>query len=253
VNTKPHTDDPRRNSLLAALPDTEFNRLQPALEPVDLYMGQVLCESGCTPAYVYFPTTAVVSLMYITQDGASAETAVVGNDGMVGVALFMGGNAMPSRAVVQVAGHAHRLPARVAKGEVERGTLVLHMLLRYVQALIAQTAQTAVCNRHHSIEQQFCRRLLLGLDRSPSDELEMTHERVAHLLGVRREGVSAAAQKLQRCGVIRYNRGRIAVLDRKRLEQRSCECYAAAKREHDRLLPAMAAARHQSAAAFAAA
>jgi CRP-like cAMP-binding protein len=223
--------------LLAALPDTEFDRLRPALEPVELRMGQVLSESGCTPAYVYFPITAVVSLMYFTLDGASAETAVVGNDGMVGIALFMGGNATPSRAVVQVAGHAYRLPARAMKGEVERGSLVLHMLLRYVQALIAQTAQTAVCNRHHSIEQQFCRRLLLGLDRSTSDELMMTHERAANLLGVRREGVTAAAQKLQRCGVIRYNRGHIAVLDRKRLEQGSCECYAAAKREHDRLLP----------------
>ena len=242
VNTKPHTDDARLNSLLAALPDAEFNRLQLALEPVDLRMGQVLCESGCTPAYVYFPTTAVVSLMYLTQDGGSAETAVVGNDGMVGIALFMGGNAMPSRAVVQVAGHAYRLHARAVKGEVDRGSLVLHMLLRYVQALIAQTAQTAACNRHHSIEQQFCRRLLLGLDRSPSPELMMTHERAANLLGVRREGVTAAAQKLQRCGVIRYNRGRIDVLDRKRLEQGSCECYAVAKREHDRLLPAMAAA-----------
>ena len=200
-------------------------------------MGQVLSESGCTPAYAYFPTTAVVSLMYLTQDGASAETAVVGNDGMVGIALFMGGNATPSRAVVQVAGHAYRLPACAMRGEIDRSSLVLHMLLRYVQALIAQTAQTAVCNRHHSIEQQFCRRLLLGLDRSPSDELMMTHERAASLLGVRREGVTAAAQKLQRSGVIRYNRGRIAVLDRTRLEQGSCECYAAAKREHDRLLP----------------
>lgn len=241
MNTKSNTDDPRRNSLLAALPEAEFNRLQLALEPVDLRMGQVLCDSGCTPAFVYFPTTAVVSLMYLMQDGASAETAVVGNDGMVGIALFMGGNAMPSRAVVQVAGHAYRLPAPAVKGEVDRGSLVLHMLLRYVQALIAQTAQTAACNRHHSIEQQFCRRLLLGLDRSPSDELMMTHERAANLLGVRREGVTGAAQKLQRSGVIRYNRGRIAVLDRKRLEQSSCECYAAAKREHDRLLPAMAA------------
>ena len=242
MNTKPHTDDPRRNSLLAALPGADLNRWQLALEPVGLCAGQVLCESGCTPAYAYFPTTAVVSLMYFTQEGASAETAVVGNDGVVGIALFMGGNAMPSRAVVQVAGQAYRMPARAVKGEVQRGGVAQGMLLRYVQALIAQTAQTAVCNRHHSIEQQFCRRLLLGLDRSPSDELMMTHERAANLLGVRREGVTAAAQKLRRSGVIRYNRGRIAVLDRKRLEQGSCECYAAAKREHDRLLPALAAA-----------
>jgi len=237
VNTKPHIDDPRRNSLLAALPGAELNRWQLALEPVDLRIGQVLCESGCTPAYAYFPTTAVVSLMYFTQDGASAETAVVGNDGVVGIALFMGGNAMPSRAVVQVVGQAYRMPARAVKGEMQRAGFVQNMLLRYVQALIAQTAQTAVCNRHHSIEQQFCRRLLLGLDRSRSDELMMTHERAANLLGVRREGITAAAQKLQRSGVIRYSRGRIAVLDRKRLEQVSCECYAAAKREHDRPLP----------------
>jgi len=223
--------------LLAALPGADLNRWQLALEPVGLCAGQVLCESGCTPAYAYFPTTAVVSLMYFTQEGASAETAVVGNDGVVGIALFMGGNAMPSRAVVQVAGQAYRMPARAVKGEVQRGGVAQGMLLRYVQALIAQTAQTAVCNRHHSIEQQFCRRLLLGLDRSPSDELMLTHERAANLLGVRREGVTAAAQKLRRSGVIRYNRGHIAVLDRKRLEQRSCECYAAAKREHDRPLP----------------
>jgi len=242
MSTKPHADDPSRNSLLAALPVAELNRWQMALEPVDLRTGQVLCESGCTPAYVYFPTTAVVSLMYLTQEGDSAETAVVGNDGVVGIALFMGGNATPNQAVVQVAGQAYRMPARAVRGEVERGGVVLHILLRYVQALIAQTAQTAVCNRHHSIEQQFCRRLLLGLDRSPSDELMMTHERAANLLGVRREGVTAAAQKLQRSGVIRYARGRIAVLDRKRLEQGSCECYGAAKREHDRLLPARAAA-----------
>lgn len=211
--------------------------MQLSLEARELCVGQVLCESGCTPAYVYFPTTAVVSLMYFTQEGDSAETAVVGKDGVVGIGLFMGGNATPSRAVVQVAGQAYRLPAHAVRGEVDRGGLVLQMLLRYVQALIAQTAQTAVCNRHHTIEQQFCRRLLLGLDRSPSDELMMTHERAANLLGVRRAGVTVAAQKLQRSGVIRYNRGRIAVLDRKRLEQGSCECYAAAKKEHDRLLP----------------
>jgi CRP-like cAMP-binding protein len=224
--------------LLAGLPAAEFDRWHLALEPVDLHIGQVLSESGHTPAHVYFPTTAVVSLMYFTQEGHSAETAVVGNDGVVGIALFMGGNATPSRAVVQVAGRAYRLPADAVKGELQRGGLVLHTLLRYVQALIAQTAQTAVCNRHHSIDQQFCRRLLLGLDRSPSNELLMTHERAANLLGVRREGVTAAALKLQRSGVIRYGRGRIAVLDRKRLEQGSCECYAVAKSEHDRLLPA---------------
>jgi CRP-like cAMP-binding protein len=207
-----------------------------------LQCGQVLCERSSTPAFVYFPTTAVVSLLCMTQDGGSAEIAVVGNDGMVGIPLFMGGNAMPSRAVVQSAGHGYRLRAQAAKREVNRDRPVLDMLLRYAQSVIAQVAQTALCNRYHTIEQQLCRRLLLGLDRSECDELEMTQELVANLLGVRREGVTVAALKLQEAGVIRYSRGHVSVLDRQRLEARACECYAVAKREYDRLLPAELAA-----------
>ena len=235
-------DNPRLNQLLAAMPDAEWARWQAQLECVQLRLGQVLCDSGRTPAYAYFPTTAMVSLMHVTRDGASAEIAVVGNDGVVGIALIMGGNAMPSQAVVQVAGQAYRLHASAVRTEVNRSRPVLSMLLQYVQVLIAQVAQTAACNRHHSIDQQVCRRLLLGLDRSAGDELMMTHEHVAHLLGVRREGVTAAAQKLRRSGAIHYKRGHIAVLDRKRLERGSCECYAATRKACDRLLPmAMAA------------
>ncbi len=229
---------PRHNQLLAALPAAEWARWQVHLEPVDLRCGQVLCESGSTPAFVIFPTTAIVSLLYVTQDGGSAEIAVIGNDGVVGISLFMGGNATPSRAVVQSAGRGYRLRAQAVKDEVQRAGPVLHTLLRYTQALIAQVAQTALCNRYHTIDQQLCRRLLVGLDRLPSDELLMTQELVASLLGVRREGVTAAALKLAQAGVIRYARGHIAVLDRGRLEQRTCECYAVAKREYERLLPA---------------
>jgi CRP-like cAMP-binding protein len=229
--------DPRHNQLLASLSDADWQRWQPRLEPVDLQLGQVLCESGDTPAYVVFPTTAIVSLMYMTHDGASAEFAVVGNDGVVGISLFMGGNATPSQSVVQSAGQGYRLRAQTVKDEVDRGGPVLAMLLRYTQAMIAQVAQTALCNRYHSIDQQLCRRLLLSLDRLPSEDMQMTQELAASLLGVRREGVTAAALKLQHAGVIRYSRGHIAVLDRHRLEQRSCECYAAAKREYRRLLP----------------
>ena len=229
--------DPKGNLLLAALPPLEWARWQANLELVELRSGQVLCESGAVPAYVYFPTTAIVSLMYMTREGASAEIAVVGKEGMVGVALVMGGNATPSQSVVHSAGQAYRLLAQAVKMEVERGGPVLQMLLRYTQSLIAQVAQTAACNRHHSIDQQFSRRLLLGLDRAPSDELVMTQELLASLLGVRREGVTAAALKLQSAGVIRYRRGHIAVLDRRRLEQHTCECYAVAKNEYDRLLP----------------
>ena len=231
------TSHPRQNQLLAALPAAELARWQAHLEPVDLRCGQVLCEAGSAPAFVVFPTTAVVSLLHMTQDGGSAEIAVVGNDGVVGISSFMGGHGTPSRVVVQSAGQGYRLRAQVVKDEVERAGPVLHTLLRYTQALIAQVAQTALCNRYHSIDQQLCRRLLLGLDRLPSDELQMTQELVAGLLGVRREGVTAAALKLQRAGVIRYARGHIAVLDRRRLEQRTCECYAVAKREYERLLP----------------
>lgn len=215
----PHSN-PRDNQLLAGLPDAEWGRWLPYLERVDLPLGQVLSESGRTPGYVYFPTTAIVSLLYVTRDGASSEIAVVGKDGVVGISLFMGGNATPSQAVVQSAGQAYRLRAQAVKEEVDRAGPVLMMLLRYTQALIAQVAQTAACNRYHSIDQLLCRRLLLALDRLPSAAMVMTQELLANLLGVRREGVTAAALKLQQAGVIRYSRGRIDVLDRERLEQR---------------------------------
>ena len=237
-----HSCGPRQNQLLAALPDVAWDWWKAHLEPMELQCGQVLCERSSTPAFVYFPTTAVVSLLCMTQDGGSAEIAVVGNDGMVGIPLFMGGNAMPSRAVVQSAGHGYRLRAQAAKREVNRDRPVLDMLLRYAQSVIAQVAQTALCNRYHTIDQQLCRRLLLGLDRSERDELEMTQELVANLLGVRREGITVAALKLQQAGVIRYSRGHVSVLDRGRLEERACECYAVTKREYDRLLPAQLAA-----------
>lgn len=225
------------NQVLDGLTAAEWLRWQPHLVPVDLAAGQVLCESGSAPAFVYFPRTAIVSLLYVTQDGESAEFAVVGHDGLVGISAFMGGHAMPSLAVVQGAGQAWRISAQVVRSEALAAGPVLRTLLRYTQALIAQVAQTAMCNRYHAIDMRLCRRLLLGLDRSAGNELLMTQEGLAQLLGVRREGVTAAALKLQLAGVIRYSRGRIAVLDRRRLEQRSCECYASAKRECDRLQP----------------
>lgn len=215
--------------------DAAWRRWQPHLVPVDLALGQVLCEAGSMPAFVYFPRTAIVSMVYVTQDGDSAEFAVVGNDGLVGISSFMGSNALPSRSVVQSAGQAWRISAQLVKNETLSAGALLAMLLRYTQALIAQVAQTAMCNRYHSIDERLCRRLLLGLDRSATNELLATQESLAHMLGVRREGVTAAALKLQLAGVIRYSRGRITVLDRRRLEQRSCECYATAKRECDRL------------------
>jgi CRP-like cAMP-binding protein len=230
-------DDPRRNQLLAALPPAAWQRWAPHLEPVDLALGQVLCESGGVPAFVYFPTTAIVSLMYLTRDGSTSEFAVVGNDGVVGISLFMRGGTMPSRAVVQGPGQAYRMPAHAVGNEVERAGPSLSVLLRYTQALIAQVAQTALCNRYHSIDQQLCRRLLVGLDRSTSADLQLTQELAASLLGVRREGVTAAALKLRSDGVIRYSRGHIEILDREGLEQRTCECYASAKSEYERLLP----------------
>ncbi len=229
--------DSRHNQLLAALPDADWARWQPHLEPVTLAYGQVLFESGATPASVVFPTTAVISLSNMTRDGASSEFAVVGNEGVVGISLFMGGNAMIGRALVQSSGQGWRLSAARVHAAVERGGAVLDLLLRYTQSLIVQTAQTAACNRHHTIAQQVSRRLLMGLDRAQSDELAMTQEAVANLLGVRREGVTAAAQKLQERGLIRYRRGHIEVLDRTRLEQHTCECYAVAKKEYQRLLP----------------
>lgn len=232
-----HPSDPRENQLLAALPDADWRRWQPDLELVDLPLGQELSSSGKAASHVFFPTTAIVSLLYMTRDGGSTEVAVVGNDGVVGISLFMGGNATPSLAVVQSAGKGYRLRAQLMKQEVEQSGPVLTVLLRYTQALIAQVAQTALCNRYHSIDQQMCRRLLMGLDRLPSDEMVMTQELLASLLGVRREGVTAAALKLQQAGVIRYSRGHIDVLDRTRLEQRTCECYAGARKEYRRLLP----------------
>jgi CRP-like cAMP-binding protein len=228
--------NPRENQLLAALPDAEWERWQPQLERVDLPLGQVLYESGSVLSHVYFPTTAIVSLLYVMEDGASAEIAVVGNEGVVGISLFMGGESTPSRAVVQSAGQGYRLKAEAIKDEFNRAP-VLHLLLRYTQALITQMAQTAVCNRHHSLSQQLCRWLLLSMDRLQGNELVMTQELIANMLGVRREGVTESALKLQRAGIIQYARGRITVLNRAGLEARSCECYAVVKKEYDRLLP----------------
>lgn len=228
--------DPRQNHLLAALQPADWERWLEQLEPVMLTQGQVLSEPGRAPSYVYFPTTAVCSLLYLTEEGCSTEVAVVGNDGAVGISLVLGGDAMPTEAMVQSAGQGLRVSAAFIKSEVERGGAVLKLMLRYAQDVIAQVAQTAVCNRYHSIDQQLCRRLLLGLDRLPSDEMELTQEGAANLLGVRREGVTVAAHKLQQAGLIRYSRGHIVVLDRERLEQRTCECYAANKKAFSRLL-----------------
>jgi len=229
------------NQLLAALPVEEWKRWSPLLERVDMPLGQVLYESGIALSYVYFPLTAIVSLLYVMENGASAEIAVVGNEGIVGVSLFMGGESTPSRAVVQSAGTGCRLKAPLMKREFEKAGPVLHLLLRYTQALITQMAQTAVCNRHHSLDQQLCRWLLLSLDRLHGTELVMTQELIANMLGVRREGVTAGALKLQKAHLIKYSRGRITILDRKGLEARTCECYAVVKREYDRLLPATVA------------
>jgi CRP-like cAMP-binding protein len=229
--------NPRANQLLAALPDAEWQRWLPQLEAIDLPLGKVLYESGNNLTHVYFPSTSIVSLLYVMEDGASAEIAVVGHEGIVGISLFMGGQSTTNRAVVQSAGQGFRLRANLMMQEFNRAGPVLHLLLRYTQALITQMAQTAVCNRHHSLDQQLCRWLLLSLDRLPSDELVMTQELIANMLGVRREGVTEAAGQLQQAGLIQYRRGHITVLDRKGLEQRACECYAVVKREYDRLLP----------------
>ena len=234
--------DPRANHLLACLPPAEWSRWEHQLEAVELPLGRVLYESGVALSHVYFPTTAIISLLYVMEDGASAEIAVVGNEGIVGVSLFMGGETTPSRAVVQSAGQGYRLRAGALKEEFSRSTAVLHLLLRYTQALITQMAQTAVCNRHHSLDQQLCRWLLLSLDRLAGSELVMTQELIANMLGVRREGVTEAALKLQKAGLIRYARGHITALDRPGLEARSCECYAVVKKEYDRLLPERPAA-----------
>jgi CRP-like cAMP-binding protein len=237
---------PQQNRLLAALPETEFKRLLPELELVSMPLGQVLYESGGRLRHLYFPTTSIVSLLYVMEDGASAEIAVVGNEGILGVSLFMGGETTPSRAIVQSAGHGYRLKANLLKEEFRRAGPVMDLLLRYTQALITQMAQTAVCNRHHSIEQQLCRWLLLSLDRLSSNSLKMTQELIANMLGVRREGVTEAAGNLQRAGLIRYNRGHIDVLDRPGLEQAVCECYAVVKVEFDRLLSDIPRATEQS-------
>ena len=228
--------NPRDNHILDALPQEERDRLFPHLDLVAMPLGRVLYESGETLRHIYFPTDSIVSLLYVMQDGASAEIAVVGNEGAIGVALFMGGETTPSRAIVQSAGSAYRLTGKRLKLEFNRHGNMLHLLLRYTQSLITQMAQTAVCNRHHSVNQQLCRWLLLSLDRLNSNEIEMTQELIANMLGVRREGVTAAAGELQRAEVIRYSRGKITVLDRMKLEQLSCECYSVVKKETDRLL-----------------
>ena len=233
----PTLNGSRKNLLLAALPDMEWQRWLPQLEPVNMPLGLVLYESGATLSHVYFPTTAIVSLLYVMENGASAEIAVVGNEGIIGISLFMGGESTPSRAVVQSAGKGVRLKAQVVKEEFNRAGPVLHLLLRYTQALITQMAQTAVCNRHHSLDQQLCRWLLLSLDRLQDNELVMTQELIANMLGVRREGVTEADLKLQQDGLIRYARGRITVLDRPAIERRTCECYAVVHKEYQRLLP----------------
>lgn len=227
---------PNQNHLLAALPTAEFERLAAHLERVPMLLGEILYEPGAQMRHAYFPTTAIVSLHYVMETGASAETAGVGNEGVVGISLFMGGDTTPSSAVVQTAGHAYRLESRLLKDEFNRGGPMQSLLLRYTQALITQMTQTAACNRHHSIEQQLCRWLLLTLDRVSSHELIMTQELVASMLGVRREGITEAAGKLQHAGFIRCRRGHIAVLDRSGLETRVCECYAVVRKELTRLL-----------------
>jgi len=233
--------DPRRNQLLAVLPEPEWMRWKPYLETVDMPLGKVLYESGKRLSHVYFPTTSIVSLLYVMENGASAEIAVVGNEGIVGISLFMGGESTTSRAVVQSAGSGFRLRASLLMQEFNVGGPVLHLLLRYTQALITQMSQTAVCNRHHTLDQQLCRWLLLSLDRLDSNRLVMTQELIANMLGVRRGGVTEAAGQLHSAGLIEYRRGQITVLDRQGLESRTCECYATVKREYDRLLPPIAA------------
>ncbi len=227
----------RQNHLLAALPAADYARLVPDLDLIPMPLGWAIYESGALQRHTYFPTDAIVSLLYVLADGDSAELGVIGNDGVVGISLFMGGETTPSRAVVQSAGHGYRLKASVLKAEFEHRGALHHLLLRYTQALITQMTQTAVCNRHHTVDQQLCRWLLLSLDRLPSNELVMTQELIANMLGVRREGVTEAAGRLQAAGLIHYTRGRITVLDRTKLEARVCECYGVVRRETDRLLP----------------
>lgn len=232
----PDLHSPQQNHLLAALPAVDRERIYPQLRLVELPLGKVVYEPGDVLRYAYFPTDCVVALLYILEDGASTEISVVGNDGLIGLTLFMGGGSAPRRAVVQAGGHAYRLPGQTLRDEFHRNATVRLVLLRYTQALITQMAQTVVCNRHHSVDQQLCRWLLLSLDRLPSNQLTMTHELIANMLGVRREGVTEAVNKLQRIGVIDHSRGHITVLDRPALERLSCECYAVVKKETDRLL-----------------
>ncbi len=227
---------PAENRLLAALPAAELERLLPHLESYPLPLNLTLYGSGDPMTHVYFPTEGIVSLLYLMENGASAEIAVTGNEGLIGVSLFMGGGSTPSNALVQSAGHAYRLGAQIVKREFERSGELQYVLLRYTQALITQMSQTAVCNRHHSVDQQLCRWLLLSLDRLPSNRVHMTQELISNMLGVRREGISEAAHRLRDAGLITYQRGFITVLDRPKLEQRACECYAVVKRETDRLL-----------------
>jgi CRP-like cAMP-binding protein len=233
---------PQLNHLLASLPADVWQRWEPMMEPAKMELGQVMYEPGATLSHVYFPTTAIVSLLYVMKNGAPAEIAVVGNEGVVGISIFMGGQSTPSRAVVQSAGHGFRLQSQMLKDEFAANVPVLHLLLRYTQALITQMSQTAVCNRHHSLDQQLCRWLLLSLDRLHGPELIMTQELIANMLGVRREGVTEGATRLQDAGLIRYARGKITILDRPGLESRSCECYGVVKAEYDRLLPHSVAA-----------
>jgi CRP-like cAMP-binding protein len=237
-------DDPRQNHLLKALPADEYERLFPHLEPVPMPLGHILYESGDKLHYVYFPTTCIISMLYIMENGASAEIAVVGNEGIIGIALFMGGETMPNRAAVQSAGCAYQLRGDQLIKEFNQHGMLHHLLLRYTQALITQMGQTAVCNRHHTVDQQLCRWLLLSLDRLPSSKLTMTQELIANMLGVRREGVTEAAGKLQKAGLINYRRGQITVLDRPGLEARVCECYQVVKAEFDRLLPSLSGEAH---------
>jgi CRP-like cAMP-binding protein len=233
--SSPYT--PKQNYLLDALPAKDYARLLPDLELIPMPLGWAVYESGDHMGHVYFPTTSIVSLLYVTESGASAEIAITGNEGLIGISLFMGGESTPSRAVVQSEGNGYRLRASILKREFALGGHLQHLALRYTQALITQMAQTAVCNRHHAVDQQLCRWLLLSLDRLPGDELRMTQELIANMLGVRREGVTQAAGDLQAAGLIHYSRGHITILDRAKLQQRVCECYQVVKTEYDRLLP----------------
>jgi CRP-like cAMP-binding protein len=244
VDPTPHTASPlssaggpRENHLLAALSADAYARLLSHMEPVDMPLGWALYEPNCRLAHIYFPTTAIVSMLYVTESGASTEIGIVGNEGLVGISLFMGGETTPSRAVVQSAGAGYRIKASAVKTEFALGAELQYLALRYTQALITQMAQTAVCNRHHTLDQQLCRWLLLSMDRLPQNDLRMTQELIANMLGVRREGVTAAAGQLQAAGLISYSRGRITILDRPGMERRVCECYAVVKKEFDRLLP----------------